>query len=141
MKKPPRRLFRNRPPVPPPELDRLRSARDVIDPARVYAMALLETAEALVSLGDAMRAGDERRARAACERVMADAGREGSAVILCTKVGHAACAPPPGYLTADCGWCGSAVWISPECHTLIAACGATPVCNVCVSSPKGGPPC
>jgi hypothetical protein len=150
MKKPPRRLFRNRPPAPPPELDRLRDARRVIDPGRVYGLALpggtlyavpgsalIETAEALLSLGDAMQSGDGRGARAAFDRVRADTGRDGGAVILCTKVGHAPCAPPAGYLTADCGQCGSAVWISPESHTLIGSCGAVPVCNVCVSTPDG----
>jgi hypothetical protein len=134
-------------PTPPPGLDRLRDARRAIDPERVYPMlmpdgdvflvsssALLETADAMIALGDAMQAGDEAGTRAALERVRVNQERT-DAVILCTKVGHAACAPPPGYLTTDCTRCGSAVWISPKNHGRIASLGARPLCSDCVPPP------
>jgi hypothetical protein len=134
-------------PTSPPGLDRLRDARHAIDPERVYPMrmsdggvfmvsgsALLETADAMVALGDAIQAGDGPRVRTALELVRVNQ-EQTAAVILCTKVGHAACTPPPGYLTTVCSHCGSAVWISPKNHGRIASLGARPLCSDCVPPP------
>jgi hypothetical protein len=76
--------------TPPPGIDKLRRARDVVDPARVYRLQmpdgsifsatgaeLIETAEAAVGLVDAAESGNMARQRAALARFEADLDRMG----------------------------------------------------------------
>jgi hypothetical protein len=135
-------------PPPPPGIEKLRAARAAVEPDRVYALAmpaggvfmargsdLLETAGALVDPADASESGDEARLRDAFSRLgFGQDPSPGSSIVLCTKVGHARCAIPSGYLTADCSRCGAAVWVSPGSHALVASGCARPVCNGCIPS-------
>lgn len=88
MSKKPKRLFRNRPALPPmppipPEAEKLRHARDVIDPDRIYEMEmpdgkimrtsgreLLATSDNMLALVDAQKAGDEEAIRKAVKKIM-----------------------------------------------------------------------
>ena len=58
-------------------------------------------------------------------------------MILCARIGHTGNAPiPPGYQTADCSLCGSAVWVHPRTIAVAKTTGHVPgyLCNVCARS-------
>jgi hypothetical protein len=135
-----RRRAQRRTPTSPPGLDRLRDARDVIDPGAVYVMALddgsalivpgaslLETTSAFAAMVDAVRAGDQSRARAALGRIEAPA----SALVLCTRVGQAPHVPP-GAEIENCRDCGHPVWLCRETRDRTAGFSRIILCTECV---------
>jgi hypothetical protein len=144
----PKRLFRDRRGIPPipPGVEQLRAAAGSIDPERFYSAmmpdgtemvmkgsAMLKTAGLLVALADADAAGDDEAIVRAVEAIVA-----GPTLVVCTRVGRAAGPIPPGTLTADCGWCGAAVWVTANNHARATGPGGRVVCSECVCKAAGG---
>lgn len=135
------------PPVPP-GAETLRSARDVIDPDQIYQFVmpdgtlfvtqgadLLETSDATIAVLDAIETGETEVLRAAFDRWVASGP---DSIVICTQVGQTQDYPiPPGYLLAECSWCGGAVWISAANHRRVAQSGGglKPVCSACLPFP------
>jgi hypothetical protein len=45
---------------------------------------------------------------------------------------------PAGTLTADCGWCGAAVWVTANNHARATGPGGRVACIECVRKAAGG---